>query len=134
MDRSGGRRTGRRDRLCRRTAGGVTLWWAGTEAAPVMLEWKGAHIAVTFSPDGRNVVTAMQENALHGWRLDDGKDMRMSGYPAKPRSLAGSARGRSLAPSGANAAILWAFQSKDGPMGKPPLELGARQELVTRVA
>ena len=113
---------------------GVTLWWAGTEAAPVMLEWKGAHIAVTFSPDGRNVVTAMQENALHGWRLDDGKDMRMSGYPAKPRSLAWSAKGRFLATSGANAAILWAFQSKDGPMGKPPLELGVRQELVTRVA
>ena len=31
---------------------GVTLWWAGTEAAPVLLEWKGAHIAVTFSPTG----------------------------------------------------------------------------------
>ncbi len=25
---------------------GVTLWWAGTEGAPVMLGWKGAHIAV----------------------------------------------------------------------------------------
>jgi WD40 repeat protein len=113
---------------------GVTLWWAGTDAAPVMLEWKGAHIAVTFAPDGRHVVTAMQENALHGWRLDDGKDMRMSGYPAKPRSLSWSAKGRFLASSGANAAILWPFQSKDGPMGKPPLELGARQEMVTRVA
>ena len=76
----------------------------------------------------------MQENALHGWRLDDGKDMRMSGYPAKPRSLSWSAKGRFLASSGANAAILWPFQSKDGPMGKPPLELGARQETVTRVA
>ena len=113
---------------------GVTLWWAGTEADPVMLEWKGAHIAVTFSPDGRHVVTAMQENALHGWRLEDGKDMRMSGYPAKPRSLSWSAKGRFLASSGANAAILWPFHFKDGPMGKPPLELGAREELVTRVA
>jgi WD40 repeat protein len=114
--------------------GGVTLWWAGTQADPVMLEWKGAHIAVAFSPDGRNVVTAMQENALHGWRLEDGKDMRMSGYPAKPRSLSWSAKGRFLASSGANAAILWPFHFKDGPMGKPPLELGAREALVTRVA
>ena len=76
----------------------------------------------------------MQENALHGWRLEDGKDMRMSGYPAKPRSLSWSHKGRFLASSGANAAILWPFHFKDGPMGKPPLQLGAREVLVTRVA
>ena len=113
---------------------GVTLWWVGTDAEPVMLDWKGAHIGVTFSPDGRNVVTAMQENALHGWRLDDGKDMRMTGYPAKPRSLSWSAKGRFLASSGANAAILWPFHYKDGPMGRQPLQLGAREAPVTRVA
>ncbi len=98
---------------------GVTLWWAGTEGEPVSLDWKGAHIAVTFSPDGRNVVTAMQENALHGWRLDDGKDMRMSGYPAKPRSLSWSAKGRFLASSGANAAILWPFHHQGRADGQP---------------
>ena len=113
---------------------GVTLWWAGTEAAPVSLEWKGAHLGVSFSPDGKTVVTAMQENALHGWRLADGKDMRMTGYPAKPRSLSWSAKGRFLATSGANAAILWPFHFKDGPMGREPLQLGAREVLVTRVA
>ncbi len=114
--------------------GGVTLWWAGTEAGPTTYEWQGAHIGVTFSPDGRYVVTAMQENALHGWRLADGKDMRMSGYPAKPRSLSWSAKGRYLATSGANAAILWPFHFKDGPMGKEPFQLGAREVPVTRVA
>lgn len=113
---------------------GVTLWWAGTEAAPVGLAWKGAHLGVTFSPDGKNVVTTMQENALHGWRLDDGKDMRMSGYPGKPRSLSWSAKGRFLASSGANAAILWPFHFKDGPMGQQPLHLGAREVTVSRVA
>jgi WD40 repeat protein len=113
---------------------GVTLWWPGTEAGPTDYEWKGAHIAATFSPDGRYLVTAMQDNQLHGWRLDDGKDMRMSGYPAKPRSMSWSAKGRFLATSGANAAVLWPFHAKDGPMGKPPLQLGAREVLVTRVA
>jgi WD40 repeat protein len=113
---------------------GVTLWWAGTEAEPSQFTWKGAHIGVTFSPDGRNLVTAMQENALHGWRLDDGKDMRMTGYPAKPKSLSWSAKGRFLASSGANAAIVWPFHHKDGPMGRQPLQLGAREELVTQVA
>ncbi len=113
---------------------GVTLWWPATKAAPAMLDWKGAHLGVIFSPDGKYVVTAMQDNALHGWRLADGKDMRMSGYPAKPRSVSWSAKGRFLATSGANAAVLWPFHSKDGPMGKPPLQLGAREVLVTRVA
>jgi len=113
---------------------GVTLWWAGTESAPVSLQWKGAHLGVTFSPDGRYLVTAMQENALHGWRLEDGKDMRMTGYPAKSKSQSWSAKGRFLASSGANAAILWPFHFKDGPMGRPPLQLGAREVLVTRVA
>ncbi|SDB08067.1 WD40 repeat domain-containing protein [Bauldia litoralis] len=113
---------------------GVTLWWAGTEAAPASLEWKGAHIAASFSPDGKYLVTAMQDSQLHGWRLDDGKDMRMSGYPSKPRSLSWSVKGRFLASSGANAAVLWPFHHKDGPQGKPPLQLGAREVLVTRVA
>lgn len=113
---------------------GVTLWMPGTDAAPNALEWAGAHIGVMFSPDGRYVVTAMQENALHGWRLDDGRDMRMTGYPAKPRSMSWSFRGRFLATSGANAAVLWPFHGKEGPMGKQPLQLGPREVLVTRVA
>ena len=112
----------------------VRLYWAGTEAEPVTLDWKGAHLAASFSPDGRYLVTTMQENALHGWRLDDSKDMRMSGYPAKTRSVAWSAKGRFLATSGANAAILWPFHFKDGPMGKQPVQLAAREVLVTRVA
>ena len=113
---------------------GVDLWWVATEAGPTVLPWKGAHLGVMFSPDGRYVVTTMQEQALHGWRLDDGKDMRMSGYPAKPRSLSWSEKGRFLASSGANAAVLWPFQGKDGPMGRQPLQLGAREVLATRVA
>lgn len=114
--------------------GGVTLWWAGTDADPVRLEWKGAHLSASFAPDGRFVVTTMQENALHAWRIDDGRDMHMSGYPAKTRSLSWTSRGRFLVTSGANAAVVWPFHSKDGPMGKEPAQLGERDVLVTRVA
>ncbi|MBH0239527.1 WD40 repeat domain-containing protein [Methylobrevis albus] len=113
---------------------GVGLWFPGTVAPPQELEWKGAHIGVTVSPDGRSVVSSMQENALHGWRLADGQHMRMSGYPTKVRSMSWSVKGRFLVTSGAGVAIAWPFHFKDGPMGKRPLELGGRQELVTRVA
>ncbi|MBC2886197.1 WD40 repeat domain-containing protein [Ochrobactrum sp. CM-21-5] len=114
---------------------GATLIWTGTATKPVELEWKGAHIGVTFSPDGRFLITSMQENALHGWRLEDNRHMRMTGYPAKVKDWSWSAKAKWLATSGAPAAIVWPFSGKDGPMGKPPLELGLRGDsMVTAVA
>lgn len=110
------------------------LWFPNTAAAPEEWEWKGAHLDVTISPDARFVVTSMQENALHGWRIADRKDMRMSGYPTKTRSFSWSADGLWLATSGAEACIVWPFQAKDGPMGKAPRECGVRPAKVSRVA
>jgi WD40 repeat protein len=114
--------------------GGALLWMPGTQAAPDKLEWKGSHLDITFSPDGRFVVTSMQENQLHGWRMPEKAHMRMSGYPAKTRSLSWSGDGNWLATSGAEAAIIWPFASKEGPMGKPPRECGVRPKKVTCVA
>ena len=114
---------------------GATLHFPAADGKPVELEWAGAHTMITFSPDGQFLVTAMQENALHGWKLADGKHMRMSGYPSKVKSLSWGPKGRWLASSGSPAAIVWPFQAKDGPMGKAPLELGARGDsTVTAVA
>jgi WD40 repeat protein len=114
---------------------GATLWFPNLETKPEFLEWKGSHLDVTWSPDGRFVVTSMQENALHGWRLQpDRGTMRMSGYPAKTRSLSWSHDGKWLATSGAEAVIVWPFESKEGPMGKPPRECGVRPAKATRVA
>lgn len=114
---------------------GATLHFPATDSKPTELEWAGAHTGITFSPDGNFLVTTMQENALHGWKLSDGRHMRMAGYPAKVKSLSWSAKGRWLATSGAPAAIVWPFQGKDGPMGKAPLELGTRGDaMVTQVA
>lgn len=113
---------------------GVSLWFPNA-GAPEFLEWKGSHLDVTVSPDGKFVLTSMQENMLHGWRVSDGKNMRMAGYPAKTRSLSWSHDGKWLATSGADACIVWPFQSKDGPMGEAPRECGVRAEIkVTRVA
>ncbi len=113
---------------------GASLWFPKVEAPPQTLEWKGAHLDATFSLDGRFLVTSMQENALHGWRLADSRNMRMTGYPGKTRSLSWSHDGAWLATSGAEAAIVWPFKDKDGPMGKAPRECGVREARVTRVA
>jgi len=114
---------------------GVTLWFPNAaQAAPERLEWKGSHLDVTFSPDGRFLVTAMQEPTLHGWRLADGNNMRMSGYTTKVRSMSWSADGKWLATSGSNELIVWPFQGKDGPMGKQPRILAPAQGGVVIVA
>jgi len=100
---------------------GATLWFPNAAgAAPEKLEWKGSHLGATVSPDGRFLVTTMQEPMLHGWRLVDRQHMRMSGYATRVISLSWSAGGQWLATSGAAQLVLWPFQSKDGPMGKTP--------------
>jgi WD40 repeat protein len=113
---------------------GVTLWFPNAQAAPERLEWKGSHLGATFSPDGRFLVSAMQEPTLHGWRLADGKDMRMSGYTARVRSLDWTADGKRLATSGSTQLILWPFQTRDGPMGKTPQLLAPTEVQVEVVA
>ncbi len=113
---------------------GASLWFPNASAEPDQLPWKGSHLDATVSPDGRYVVTSMQENALHGWRITDKAHMRMTGYPAKTRSMSWSHDGAWLATSGAEAAIIWPFTGKDGPMGKAPRECGVRPVRVSRVA
>jgi len=114
--------------------GGVTLWFPNAVAAPETFAWKGSHLDVMFSADGRFLVTAMQEATLHGWRLADAKDMRMSGYSAKVRSMAWTAGGKWLATSGSEQLILWPFAGKDGPMGKQPRMLAPYDKRAVAVA
>ena len=114
--------------------GGVTLWFPNAQAAPEMFAWKGSHLDVMFSPDGRFLVTSMQESTLHGWRLADAKDMRMSGYSAKVRSMGFTPGGKWLATSGSEQLILWPFGSKDGPMGKQPRMLAPYDKRAVAVA
>ncbi len=114
---------------------GATLWFVGAKTdSPRKLEWKGSHTGIAVHPAGDAVVTAMQENALHGWRLSDGQHMRMSGYPSKTESLSFTKGGKWLATSGADALVLWPFFG-GGPMGKAPMELaGGDGVICTRVA
>ena len=113
---------------------GVTLWFPNMAAKPEFLEWAGSHLAVTFSPDDKFLVTAMHEPSMHGWRLADSRHMRMSGYPGRVRSVSWSAGGKGLATSGADSVIIWPFASKDGPMGKQPAMLAPLQARVAAVA
>lgn len=113
---------------------GATLWFPNAAATPEFLEWKGSHLGASFSPDGKFLVTSMQEPMLHGWRLADSKHMRMSGYSTRVRSWSWSADGHWLATSGSEQLILWPFHGKDGPMGKTPKMFAPSEKRVTAVA
>lgn len=114
---------------------GASLWFVAAKTdTPRKLEWKGSHTGIIIHPDGDAIVTAMQENALHGWKMPDGQHMRMSGYPSKTDSMSFSRNGKWLASSGADAIVLWPFFG-GGPMGKAPLELAGGDGIIcTQVA
>lgn len=99
---------------------GVTLWKLGD--ALRTLPTLGCPLSLAWSPDGAYVVCGLQENALHGWRLSDGGDIEMGGYPGQPRSLSFSGDGRVLASSGAPQVVCWRFDPPSA--GSQPMECG----------
>ena len=93
-------------------AGGVTLWAlaeSDSQAAPRHLAWPGDHLALTWSRDGRYLVSGLAEDALHGWSVAEGSDIELHPYPGQPRSLAFSSDGRYLVAAGASRPTLWGF-------------------------
>lgn len=123
-------------RLAVATYGGVWFWYARiADQKPAVYKWAGSHTRVCWSPDGKFLMSAMQENQLHGWRVADEKNLRMGGYPAKVKSLAFLSKGQLMATSGANGAVCWPFAGATGPMGKQAVEIGYDDAaLTTRVA
>ena len=129
-------------------AGGVTVWQGATSKSPSASErglsktsfqeprrllWPGLHRALVWSPDDRYLVTGMQENALHGWRMSDGGDIEMGGYEGQPLSLSFAGDGKYLATSGSMKLVCWRFDPPT--LSKSPDECGIASLLpVSRVA
>jgi WD40 repeat protein len=86
---------------------------------PRKLLWKGVHLSLTYSPDGKWLISAMQESAIHLWRLADGLDLHMRGYMAKPLGFSWGADADTLATTGGSGVPLWNFKNKtQGPAGQ----------------
>lgn len=114
---------------------GVWVWYSRIQdQKPSVLKWPGSHTKLCVSPDGKYVMTAMQDNALHGWRLKDNKEMKMGGYPAKIRDMQFFYQGRLMATAGASGAVVWPFLKSSGPMGVEASEINPLSDgLVVRV-
>ncbi len=123
-------------RLATAAYGGAAVWYARiADQKPLLLKWPGIHTRVIWSPDGKFLISALQDAQLHGWRLNDHKDMRMGGYPAKVKAMGFMSNGMILATSGAHGVVLWPFSGPAGPMGKEAAEVAFDESsLVAQVA
>ena len=104
-------------RLAVATYNGAALWYARiADQKPQILKWAGSHVLVAWSPDGRFLMSAMQENQLHGWKVADDKNLRMGGYPGKVKSMSFLSNGLMMATSGSCGGL--AVRRRDRPDGQ----------------
>ncbi|RYD49479.1 MAG: WD40 repeat domain-containing protein [Verrucomicrobiaceae bacterium] len=104
---------------------------------PRLLPWKGSHLGLTYSPDGKWLISAMQEQAIHLWRLSDGLDLQMRGYPSKITQFSWSSTEATLSTNGGGGVPLWDFSTPKGPAGTQARVLadsGSQTTLVSAVA
>ncbi|MBF0622011.1 MAG: WD40 repeat domain-containing protein [Magnetococcales bacterium] len=100
------------------------------------LEWSGSHTLITWSPDSKTIVTAMQESALHVLNLDQEFHFGMQGYPSKVTSMGWiNAPDLHLVTSGATGVVAWPWTGPEGPQqGEPKVFHDTEEVLVMQVA
>lgn len=114
---------------------GVTIWEPhGQEWLADRWTCPGLHIGLSWSPHGRHLVSAIQENTVHSWRLADGTESDMAGFGAKPRSLAWFGEPPLIASAGLDEVVCWRLRAQGQPTADPPFGIAfAGGPLVTSV-
>jgi hypothetical protein len=109
--------------------GGLDVWKKGG-SRDRELAWKTSLVSVAWQPKDRFIAAGCQDNAVHFWRLETDGDSMMGGYPSKPKAIAWSHDGASLATGGGEEIVVWSFRGA-GPEGTTPAILKAHTKLVT---
>lgn len=115
--------------LCSTSYGGVTVLDPEHETPIKTLSWQGSSLSARWSPSGKYIATGEQDSTVHFWIVERGKDLQMSGYPLKVRSLAWSHKSRWLATGGGSEVTLWDCTGR-GPAGTKPTVLRGHREAV----
>lgn len=95
--------------------------------------WKGSILVVAWSPDGNYMATGNQDASVHFWYRKSGRDLEMTGYPAKIRELSWDTGSRYLATGGSPVVTIWDCGGK-GPAGTRPIQLQAHEVYLSAVA
>jgi WD40 repeat protein len=111
----------------------VTTWEPGKDVPTEVYSWKGSHLKLAWSPDGRYVVTGDQDATVHFWVIRTGEDLQMYGYPTKVRELSWDASSRFLATGGGPVVTIWDFAGS-GPAGSTPITLPGHRDAISVLA
>jgi WD40 repeat protein len=115
--------------------GGTTLWALDDPTPLRRYAWKGSSLVLAWSPDATMFATGDQDQTVHFWYADSGKDLQMSGYETKMRELAWDPSSRYLATGGGRDAVGWDTRaSKKGPEGSKPVMLGLHEAYLSVLA
>lgn len=112
---------------------GVTVLEPSGDRVTNRLRAPGAISGLAASPNGRWIVGGSQDATLHGWKVADGSDFRMSGFVAAVSRLAFEDSGRWMACASAEVLTCWDFSGK-GPTGRAAVVLAGHHAPVTAFA
>jgi len=113
--------------------GGVGFFLTDADEPRTRFAWKGSVLALAWSPDGKYIAGGAQDCSVHFWRLKDGKDLEMSGYPQKVRELSWDSTSTYLASGGGNQVTIWNCGGK-GPAGSTPISYELHDEPLAALA
>lgn len=111
------------DQLAVACDGGAYLWKIGGDEAFARFDWGGASLIITWSPDGRWVVTGDQTPSVHLYDVPRDFPLHIQGYEAKVKTLAFSSNSRRLATGGSPLITVWNCTGKTGPENTTPRQL-----------
>lgn len=112
--------------------GGVTLWSPDSSEPVQRFDWKGAILAIAWSPDERLLATGDQDCTAHLWYVENGQDVQLWGFQTKVRELAWDSTSRYLATGGGMLAAVWDC-SGAGPTSHKPLVLEAHEGYINQL-
>jgi WD40 repeat protein len=103
--------------------GGATMWKLDSAAPFARFDWGGASLVVTWSPDGRWVVTGDQTPSVHLYDFTRDEPLHIQGYDTKVRCLSFHPSNQELATGGGALVTLWNCTGTRGPEGSRPRQL-----------
>jgi WD40 repeat protein len=102
--------------------GGVALWDADDFVLQKEFPYANGIHALTWSPDGKWLVSGNQDPSVHLWIPEQDIELHMSGYEGKVKYLSFDHTSRWLATSGGRDACIWDCAGA-GPEGREPAML-----------
>lgn len=110
--------------------GGLRIWRVGNREPVGAFDWGGASLKVSWSPDGRWVVTGDQTPSVHIYEVATETPLHIQGFGAKAKAFAWQGSGKRLAIASGPTITVWPCTGKKGPNGAKPILLeGHRTEI-----